>query len=144
MSRLSIQTTKRPAVTITPPAVRAKTLVYIGVANKALKYPAGRSRIVYIGTTQAGATRVAHSAALKARTLLPIRGISKLEFYVITCKSIPDVKTWLKLERALLIKFREMYGDIPTGNKAGKSMRWRDEIEYFTHYRLRSVIEKYS
>ena len=144
MSRLPIQATARPAVTITPPAVKTKTLVYIGVANKAMSYPKGRSRIVYIGTTETGATRIAHSAALKAQDLLPIRGISRLEFYVVTCKSVSSVKTWQKLERGLLITFREIFGKPPLRNKTGQAMRWRDENKYFTHDRLRSVIEKYS
>jgi hypothetical protein len=48
---------------VTRVAARHVKLVYVIVADKRLKYPRGRSGIVYIGTTRNGFSRVAQSAA---------------------------------------------------------------------------------
>lgn len=53
------------------------------------------------------------------------------------------VKTWMKLERALLLKFRERYGEIPKFNSQGRNMRWTDEQEYFSVNRIANIIEEY-
>ena len=57
--KLTIKTTKHPAVTINRNAIVTDRLVYIAVANKKFHYPNGDSQIVYIGTTKAGAIRIA-------------------------------------------------------------------------------------
>jgi hypothetical protein len=119
-------------------------LVYIAVANRLVKYRHGRSRIVYIGTTRAGIARIAASAASKARLLLGERGVKQLAFYVVTCPPRPRVRTWHKLERGLILAFREMHGQVPIGNKQGKNIFWDDEAWYFSIPRLRRVIEQYS
>lgn len=142
--KLTIRTFKKPAVIINRSAVATDRLVYLAVANKALKYRYGRSRIVYIGTTKAGASRIAASAAAKARAMLALHGVRHLEFHVVACPRRQKVQTWKKLERGLLLSFRQEYGEIPTCNTQGKRMKWRDERRYFTERRLRSVIEKYS
>lgn len=141
---LTIQTTKKPAVTITRTATKAKELVYIAVANKNIKYPGGSSRIVYIGTTKNGAARIAASAAAKANQMLGLHGVQHLELFVVTSTSIKGTKTWHKLERGLLLAFREKFDEPPKCNIVGKKMRWTDELQYFTRNRLNSVIEKYS
>jgi len=41
-------------------------LAYINCADKKLRYPQGRSRIGYIGTTKNGISRVAESAASRS------------------------------------------------------------------------------
>jgi hypothetical protein len=41
-------------------------LVYVLIADKRIKYPRGKSRIVNIGTTKKGVARIAHSTAAKA------------------------------------------------------------------------------
>jgi hypothetical protein len=142
--KLTIKTTRKPAVTITRSAVRTNQLVYLAVANKSLEYPHGRSRIVYVGTTKRGARRIAASAASKANEMLSGHGISSLDFYVVSCQSRQGVKTWHKLERGLILTFREMFGDIPHCNSQGSRFRWRDEDWYFTRRRLRSIVEMYS
>ena len=143
-NKLSIKTTRKPAVTITRTAFRTKCLVYLALANKAVKYSHGRSRIVYVGTTKRGAKRIAASAAAKAGDMLALHGISSLDFFVVSCQSRQNVKTWHKLERGLLLTFREMFGEIPECNAQGQKFRWTDEDYYFTRKRLRSVIEMYS
>jgi len=141
---LTLKTTKKPALTITRTATKANELVYVAVANRKIKYTTGQSRIVYIGTTKVGARRIAASAAAKANDMLKIRGVQHLELFVVTCKSVPHVKTWHKLERGLILAFREIFGSPPIRNKTGQKMRWTDELTYFTRSRLDTVVRKYS
>jgi hypothetical protein len=54
------------------------------------------------------------------------------------------VKTWHKLERGLLLAFKDKFGEPPKCNIAGKNMQWTDELDYFTQERLNRVIDKYS
>ena len=114
--KLRIKYRDRPAVVVHRAAFKDKKLVYVGRANKQYRYPWGRSRIVYIGTTKTGARRIASSAAKKGEDLLFEHGIKAVEFSVVTCGRLQSVATWKKLERALLIKFREKYGAVPRGN----------------------------
>ena len=140
--KLRIKYRDRPAVVVHRAAFKDKKLVYVGRANKRYRYPWGRSRIVYIGTTEKGARRVASSAAKKGEDLLFEHGIKAVEFSVVTCGKLQSVATWKKLERALLIKFREKYGAVPRGNIQGKKIRWDDEKYYFNQKRLDAVLEK--
>lgn len=144
MGRLTIKTTSKPAVTITRQATKVEGLVYLGVANRPYKYPGGRSRIIYIGTTKASARRIALSAAHKAGLLLGEHGITHLEFFVVHASRISGQETWKILERALIMTFRDRFGAPPRMNKQGTRMKWRDEHSYFTPRRLEGVIEKYS
>ena len=48
------------------------------------------------------------------------------------------------MERGLILTFRHLFGDVPKCNAQGKSMKWTDELKYFTEKRLRSIIETYS
>jgi hypothetical protein len=142
--KLTVQTSHRPAITIARSALKADRLVYIAVANKQLKYPHGKSSITYIGTTKAGAPRIASSAAKRATQLLALHGVKELSFFVVTCSARQAVKTWSKLEVALILTFKHMYGAPPRCNTKGKKQKWKDELEYFTRGRLESVIKKYS
>ncbi len=142
--KLSIREARKPAVVINRSAIQRDRVVYIAVANKPSRYAYGRSKIVYIGTTKTGASRVAQSAAGKARDLLALHGVTHLEFHVISCAPRQKVKTWQKLERGQLLTFRHIYGQIPKSDTQGKRMKWRDERKYFTEARLRSIVEKYS
>ncbi len=131
--RRNIKASRKPAITITRQALRAEKLVYLAVANKSRKYPFGyRSPILYIGTTRTGVQRIAQSAAARAQRLLVNHGVSQLQFHVVSCTPLRNVRTWQKLERALLLAFKHTYGSVPVGNTAGKNARWRDELEYFS------------
>ena len=141
---LTVQTTGKPAVTITRTATNSTELVYIAVANKRVKYPTGESKIVYIGTTKNGAERIAASAAKKAEDMLGVHGVIHLEFFVVTSTPKRGIKAWHKLERGLLLAFREKFGTQPQCNVAGKKMKWSDELMHFTRKRLDGVIDKYS
>ena len=137
--KLTIKIGRHPAITITRQALRGKKLVYLAKANKAIKYPFGRSHIVYIGTTSAGLGRIAASAAYQASDLLERHGVRHLDFFVVTCRPLQRVRTWRKLEDALLLTFKHQFGTVPIGNTVGKNRSWRDELDFFTEARLRSV-----
>ncbi len=142
--KLTIRTTSQPAVVVARAAIRSNKLVYIACANKAIRYPRGRSKIVYIGTTQRGVRRITGSAANQAERLLRMRGVRELEFYVVTCASRAAVRSWQKLERGLILAFKDRFGGPPVGNRQGKNIFWDDELWYFTLRRLRRVIDYYS
>ena len=139
--KLPVKFGKHPSVIINRTAFRHDKLVYIARANKPIRYRWGRSRIAYIGTTKKGARRIASSAAWKGEDLLYQYGIKHLELHVVICGKVPGVETWKKLERALLIRFRERFGDVPRANKVGKNSRWRNEKKYFTQAKLDAVID---
>jgi hypothetical protein len=143
-NKLTIQTSKHYAIKITRSAFKADRLVYVAVANAKLKYSHGKSRIVYIGTTKAGARRIANSAAYRAPELLGLYGVNELSFYIITCSARQAVKTWQKLEAGLILTFKYLYGEPPQCNKKGKNQTWKDELEYFTRNRLEAIIKNYS
>ena len=142
--KLSIKRSNKIALSIMRSAIRAERLVYIAVANKKIKYQHDRSYIAYIGTTKTGANRIAGSAAARAKELLTEHGIKRLDFFVVTCTAKQRVETWKKLETALLLTFRCIYGTVPLGNTHGKKMKWGDEKKYFTTKALEQTIDKYS
>ena len=135
-----------PALIINRNAIKEEKLVYIGVANKKIKYSefGKKSHIVYIGTTKKGSDRMLGSASHQGKKILCKHGIKELKFFVVTCTKLQKVKTWHKLERALLITFRSMFGTVPQCNNQGNKMRWTDERDYFTEDRLKTVIKQLS
>ena len=52
------------------------------------------------------------------------------------------MKTWRKLERGLLLTFREEYGAVPRCNTQGKGMSWSDECDYFSYARLVRLLDE--
>jgi hypothetical protein len=140
--KLVVKYHKQPAVVINRIAFKATKLVYVARANKKIKYPLGGSRIAYIGTTKKGARRIASSAVWKGSDLLFEYGVKHLELNVVVCGKHQGVETWKKLERALIIRFRERYGTIPRGNNVGMKTRWHDELRYFSQDRLDKIIEE--
>ena len=137
----------KPALIINRRAVRAERLVYVACANRPSKYRHGRSCIVYIGTTQAGAKRIADSAASKAGELLRLPGVKSLQFYVVVCSPLPGVPSWELLERALLLRFRMRFGDLPKCNTVGKNLKWDQDEKYFKHFTTKAldkIIKEYN
>src|SRR5438874_458092 len=129
-----------PAITITRTAYAAAELVYIAYANKPLRYHHGDSRIAYIGTTKNGVWRVASSAAWKAGDLFNRKGLHTLEFYIIATPRRGRHATYRKLERALLLRFRERYGSTPAANKQGQRLRWREDDDIFTSATINKIL----
>lgn len=140
--RLKVKWQRTPAIVINRTAFRDNKVVYVARTNKKARYPLGRSRIAYIGTTKKGARRIASSAAVRGEELLYEYGMKHLEFIVVTCGKVQSVETWRKLERALLIRFRELYGRIPRANKAGERIRWNDELRYFRIEKLDRILSE--
>lgn len=133
-----------PAITITRTAYAASELVYIAYANKPLRYEHGDSRIAYIGTTKNGVWRVASSAAWKAEDLFKRKGVHTLQFFIIASPRRGKQATYRKLERALLLRFRERYGSIPAANKQGKRLRWRDDDDVFTAASINKILDDFA
>lgn len=143
--RLTVSLKRDPALTATRVTIGREKLVYVLVADKRLEYETGKSRIAYIGTTRNGASRVASSVASRAYEILGIRGVRSFKARVVTCKPRQNVESWRLLERALLLEFRDLYGEVPWCNTHGKRMRERDEfIRYFRRARIRDIIEDLS
>jgi hypothetical protein len=139
--KLSVKYRRQPALVINRVAFRDKKLVYVARANKKFRYPWGRSRIVYFGTTKRGVRRIASSAAWKGADVLFEHGVKHLELIIVVCGTTQGVETWRKLERALIIRFRERLGAPPKANNTGHNMRWRDERNYFTDRNLDKIID---
>jgi hypothetical protein len=110
-----------------------KRLVYILVANKTFKYQSGRrSHILYIGTTARGARRPATSAVSKAMAIFgEVRGVKQIGVYLLNSESRPNVKTWQKLESALLALFYNRYHELPIENKRRGEYINEEDIRYF-------------
>jgi hypothetical protein len=117
-------------------------MVYILVANKSYKYPSGRrSRIVYIGTTGKGARRPATSAVDKAsEAFAELRGVTKIEAHIATCAARKRVKTWERLEDALLAAFHALYFELPPYNKKKGAVRFVEDVTLFREKALRKLL----
>jgi hypothetical protein len=142
--RLPLSLKRDEALRVTRVSIGTKKLVYVLVTDKKLTYRNGRSRIAYIGTTENGVKRVAESAAFRARRILSLRGVRTFHARIVTCRPRPNVRTWRKLERALLLEFRRRYGGVPRRNVQGNRIKERDEFRYFRRKRVGAVIEELS
>lgn len=131
-----------PIIRIHRESAEANKLVYIAVANRMFRYSRwGKSRIVYIGMTKVGVNRVASSAAHKAAEILKEFNCKHLDFYTIHASGHQGVALWEKLERALIIRFREIMGDVPRFNRLYKYAQWRDEQRYVSQANLDAIIK---
>jgi len=143
--RLTVSLKRKPAMTATRVSIGRSKLVYALVADKRLQYENGKSRIAYIGTTKNGRWRIASSVASRSQEILQLRGVTSFDARIITCKSGQKVETWKVLERALLLEFREQFGEVPWCNIHGKGIRERDEFnKYFRRARIRDIIQDLS
>lgn len=127
---------------VTKVSIGKDKLVYAILADKKVSYPTGRSRVVYLGTTKKGIGRIARSVAARAKDILDIHGVQEFTVRVITCHPRKNVKTWFKLERAMLLVFKDIYGKIPRCNKQGKRMKERDEFKYFRRKRIERILDE--
>lgn len=142
LKRMSVSLKRDPALTATRVTIGKEKLVYILVADRKLKYAKGKSRVAYIGTTKKGVARVAQSVAYRANKILTLRGVKSFAARIVTCQPRQNVSTWLVLERALLIAFKEKHGEVPECNAHGKSMKERDEFRYFSRTRVRAILDE--
>src|SRR5262245_50629381 len=130
-------------MTVDRRAVRAKKLVYVICSPREQKYENGRSRILYIGTTEKGVHRVASSMANKALDFLETWGVKRLDVFLVTCPPRPGLQSWLQLERDLLIVFKLEFGSIPVANTSGKNFTPDKLSGLFQYRRLVKVVRSY-
>jgi hypothetical protein len=144
MHRSRISLKKREAMTVDRVSVGKLKFAYVICVDRKVKYEKGRSRIVYIGTTKKGINRVSQSAATRFDAVFELKKVDRFMVYIITCTRRRHVKTWHQLERALLLVFKGMFGEIPTCNSHGKNYSWRGEEKLFAPSRLKAVLEDLS
>jgi hypothetical protein len=140
--RLRISLKRAPAMVVNRISIRHQKLAYVICANKKIPYPKGNSPVVYIGTTKTGIDRVAQSASYWSEDILDLRGVNSFEVRIVTCDARQAVRSWHKLERALLLEFREKYGSIPLCNTAGKNFVETNEFDkFFARKRVRDILD---
>jgi hypothetical protein len=142
--RIKLSLKRDHAIQATRVSIGNLKLVYVLISDKRLKYKNGKSRIAYIGTTRKGAARIAQSVAARAEKILSTKGVRSFHARIVTCRPRKKVKTWLKLERALLIQFKAIYGEVPRCNTHGKNMKPINEFNMFAERGIRNVIEELS
>jgi hypothetical protein len=144
--RLRISQKPTPAMSVHRIALDDECLVYVICADKKISYPQGKSHIAYIGTTKRGVARVAESAAYRSTKILQMHGVKAFDVRIVTCRRRQGIKggTWRLLERALLITFKNRFGEVPTCNSVGKGMELGNEHEHFRSERLSRVISDLS
>ena len=124
---------------------RTKRMVYILTAKKPLKYPNGRSRIIYIGTTGKGTRRPATSAVDKASEAFgELRGVKEIEAFIVTSGRRKAVRTWEHLESSLLAIFIGRYLQLPKYNKKRGSIRYADDITLFKRKTLEQILLRFT
>jgi len=70
--------------------------------------------------------------------------VKSFDARVLTCRNRQNVKMWFALERALIVTFREEFGEIPHCNIKGKSMQANRVFEIFARERVRRLIRNLS
>jgi hypothetical protein len=141
MGHLTISVKSRWAMVVNRVSTNHDKLVYVITTDKPLRYKKGSSHIAYIGETRSGVERIATSLASKADTLLTQWGVRHLVVRVVTCRPLQRVKTWKKLETALLLCFRDRHGQWPLLNKRVKQLP-SDEFAYFRKPRVKTVLRE--
>lgn len=139
--RLRVSLKPSAAMTMNRIALNHERLVYVICANKKLTYPDGRSPIAYIGTTRNGVARIATSAAYRSWDVLWSHGVTSFDVRIVTCPPRKGVKSWVRLERAMLLAFREKFGEPPMCNVQGRGMREGNEFKLFARGRINQIID---
>lgn len=143
--RIRISLKRKQAITVDRISIGDLRLAYVICADKKVTYGKHRSKIVYIGTTKNGISRVAQSAATQSDAVFKKRGINQFTVHLVTCtRGRQGVKSWNKLERALILQFKDMYGRQPVCNTHGKNYKWGGEEDSFSKKRLKTVIDDLS
>ena len=124
---------------------RRDKLVYILLAPKPQKYLRGRSRIMYVGTTEKGVSRIASSVATRSEAIFRKWGIKKIEVQIVWCTPLQKVKSWRLLERAILSDFLSIYGELPECNSQGKSYQWDLRVSrYFRRTAITKLLSQFA
>jgi hypothetical protein len=132
-------------MTVRRVALEHERLVYVICADRKLRYPNGLySHIAYIGTTKNGISRVATSAAYRSWDILWSHGVQSFDVRLVTCRGRQGFRSWCRLERAMLIAFREMFGGIPLCNTQGNGFKEQREFDTFRRARIDQIIRDLS
>lgn len=142
--RLRVSLKPTSALTMRRVALDHERLVYVICADRKLKYENGYSQIAYFGTTKNGISRVAASAAYRSWDVLWSHGVQSLDVRIVTCRPRQGFKSWVKLERALILAFRQKFGEPPMCNVQGRAMKLRDEFDRFSFSSLSRIIDTLS
>lgn len=153
MKRRRVNQIIDPVLTVELDATSVEKLVYLLVSNKPFRHGKDYTRIIYVGMTGAGISRIAGSASKRIKEVydngIPT-GLRRLDAYVIWAKAkrgpqtIKGRKFWSILERALLIRFHEKYGRTPLLNGTGHNMKEMGEFEVFTRKTIDRIIGRYT
>jgi hypothetical protein len=146
VKRLRIALKRVEAMVVNRISIGHLKLAYVICADRRIKYRKGRSRIAYIGTTEVGIRRVARSAAVRSETVLGLRGVSRFDVRIVTCTPRQNVRSWRALERALILAFRDKYGEAPKANVHGQhgNYVWQNEKALFAIKRLNTIVDELS
>jgi hypothetical protein len=141
---LRISLKRHQATTVDRVSVGKRKLAYVICADKKLRYGKKRSKIAYIGTTKNGIDRFAQSAASRSDQVFSLGGVERFTVHVVTCTPRQKVESWHKLERALILTFKKLFGAVPKCNIQGKheNYSWSDEADLVP--RLTTIIEDLS
>jgi hypothetical protein len=121
-----------------------KKLVYLLLAPKPQKYSRGRSRIMYVGTTEKGISRIASSVATRSEAIFKKWGIKTIEIQIAWCRPLQKVKSWKILERAILSDFLSIHGGLPACNVQGKSYQWDSKVNsYFRRSAVTNLLSRF-
>lgn len=141
LRRLSVSLKRGYAMRVEKISVGKDKLCYVLVVDRKIQYSTGRSSIVYVGTTEKGVQRISQSISAKAHEVLAMHGVQSFEARIVTCRPRQNVKSWRKLERVLLLGFKELYGEIPRLNSHGVRYKETDEFQLFKRSRIRTILE---
>jgi|GEM_PF-4961898 len=84
---------------------------------------------------------VAGIIAAKGKYVLCHSGCTEVNAYIFCCDYKADTKLWELLERALLDKFKEIYGKLPhCNNKSGSNSKIAISKKYFKSDDLHKII----
>lgn len=139
--RSPVSLKKKPAFTVSRVSIGDDRLVYVMVADQKMKYANGRSRIVYIGTTRNGVFRLTSSIAERAEDILLEHGVESFDVRVVTCHPRQGVKMWHRLEQAMLVVFREQYGESPLCNNDNAGKNAGRVFDFFARARIERILE---
>jgi hypothetical protein len=122
----------------------SRKMVYVIRADRGIRYPHQRSRVIYIGTTRKGAERPASSAADKAfKAFEDLHGVKGVEVHIVTCTRRKHLESWRLLESALLVVFKYIHGKLPHFNKKIGQFRKIDQVNaFFSEKRLRNILKE--
>ncbi|MCC7164629.1 MAG: hypothetical protein IT331_19195 [Anaerolineae bacterium] len=142
MSRARVKLVAKPVMSAHRRSLKQKYLVYVLAVNKPLTCNKGRSRIVYIGTTEKGVERISASVAQRAEMALRKYGVKRIAAFVLTCPPLKRTKIWLKLERAALLAFKDQHQQVPWLNVQGKNYKNRDVFDLIAYNSILKQLEK--